>query len=74
MESLKAGPVDIVTRLGACTPFAELANAHRQEIELQSGTPAFTRCFYETSEHAMALTTGQALEAPGVWLWMQPAR
>ena len=58
--------------LGGCVPFSEVANSHCQRLRLQPGTPAFTRCFYETSDHAMASATGQALEAPGVWQWTHP--
>jgi hypothetical protein len=59
--------------LGGCTPFSDLASAHCSAAGLQPGTPAFTRCFYETNDHAMALATGAAIEAPGVWQWTQPA-
>jgi|SRR5215472_2110379 len=60
--------------LAGCTEsYTDLANSTCQARGLQPGTPQFTRCFYETRDHALALATGAAIEAPGVWGLMQPA-
>lgn len=60
--------------LGGCTAaYTDLANSTCQARGLQPGTPQFTRCFYETRDHALALATGAAIEAPGVWQMTQPA-
>ena|SRR5215813_1324916 len=64
--------------LSGCTEsYTDLANSTCQTRGLQPGTPQFTRCFYETRDHALALATGAAIEAPGVWqatpLVSQPA-
>src|SRR5262249_36115050 len=54
--------------LGGCTEsYTDYANSTCQARGLQPGTPQFTRCFFETRDHALALSTGAAIEAPGVW-------
>ena len=59
--------------LSSCAPpFSELAQSRCQAAGFQPGTPAFTRCFYETRDHAMASATGAALDEPGVWRLTQP--
>src|SRR5262245_33888758 len=54
--------------LGGCTQlYTDLANSSCQARGLPPGTRQFTRCFYETRDHALASATGAAIDTPGTW-------